>query len=116
MRCNHPGCKSYALKGDPSGLCFWHSPATADRRRKAGKKGGSRGKLPVEVMDINSIKDVRDILAEAISELRASSTESIVAKARALGYLCNVAMVCIEKGELEDRVARLEELLNEKTA
>lgn len=114
MKCAKTGCKSYAMKDDE--FCFWHSPKTAERRRKAGKKGGSKGKLPVQNVDIRSIEDVKHILAEAISELRASSTESVVAKARALGYLCNVAMVCIEKGELEDRVARLEELLNEKTA
>lgn len=116
MQCKKNGCRAYAMKDDPDGLCFWHSDRTKDRRRKAGKRGGSRGKMPVQDVDIQTVDDVRQILSQAISELLSASSESITAKSRAVGYLCSVALVAIEKGSLEDRIAKLEELLSQKTA
>ncbi len=97
------------MKGDP--YCFWHSPQTAERRRQAGRKGGSKGKLQVKGVDIQSVEDVRRVLSEALSELRASPSENVSTKARAIGYLCSIALVALEKGNLEERIARLEDLV-----
>lgn len=113
MKCEHPGCNAYAMKDDPDGLCFWHSPRTAERRRKAGKVGGSKKKLRGESLEIETIADVKRVLVETLTELRGAATENTIGKARAVGYIASILLVTLEKSDLEQRVSRLEELLSD---
>lgn len=110
MRCKHPGCKSHAMKDDPQGLCFWHSPQTAEARKAAGRKGGHRNKAQVEDVDIQSVQDVLKILSEALNELRRCPTDNTLSKCRAIAYMCSIAIPAVEKGELEKRIEALEEI------
>jgi len=111
MNCKQSGCKAPALRDDD--YCFWHSPTTAKKRREAGRRGGKKGRLQVRNVDIQSVEDVRHILSETLSELRSSPAESVTTKARAIGYLCSICLVALEKGDLEERLGKLEELMSE---
>lgn len=113
--CAKTGCKAQSLKDGE--YCFQHSqrPEIVEKRKAARSKGGSRGKLRI-VDRINTIQDVKRIITETLNELRSSPTDNIVAKARAIGYLCGVALTTIEKADLEERIARLEESLAESTS
>lgn len=104
------------MKDDPDGLCFWHSEKTKERRRQAGKVGGSRGKVQRQALEIETIEDVKRILVETITELRGAATENIIGKARAIGYIGNILLVALEKSALEARVSKLEELLKDSIA
>lgn len=109
--CAKDGCKANALTDSDDNYCYQHStkPLVMEKRKRARSKGGSRGKLPVADVTIATVQDVKNIIMEAINGLRSCSSESIVAKSRALGYLCGIALTAIEKGDLEERIAKLEE-------
>jgi len=106
--CSKEGCKANALTDDT--YCFQHSQRSdiIERRKQARSKGGSRGKLRV-VDSINTIQDVKRIIAETLNEVRSCGTDNTVGKARAVGYLCGIALTAIEKGDLEARLSKLEE-------
>ena len=114
VECNKLGCGANSLKDDK--YCFWHSsnPAVVKKRKQARERGGSRGKLQCNDA-IESVADVKRVLTETINELRSSGTQNVVGKARATGYLCSILLVSIEKGDLEERIAKLEELLTTDT-
>ena len=121
MQCKKQGCKAYAMKDpgeDPAaaGFCFWHNPATAERRRKAGKVGGSKSKVHRQSLEIETIEDVKRVLVETLTELRGAATENIIGKVRAVGYIANILLVALEKSDLEARVSKLEELLKDSIA
>jgi len=108
-KCSKNGCKANALTDDT--YCFQHSqkPLVMEKRKAARSKGGSRGKLPVADVTIATVQDVKDIITETLNELRACSSDNIVAKSRAVGYLCGIALTAIEKADMEERIAKLEE-------
>lgn len=114
-RCAREGCGANALKIDS--LCFQHSELKeiVESRDRARKRGGSRGKLRQSDVTIGTVQDVKAIIAETLNDLRSCSTDNIVAKSRAIGYLCGVALTAIEKGDLEERIAKLEEAQTEST-
>lgn len=64
---------------------------------------------------ITSPNHVRQVLSEQINRLRNDNvTSEDIDKARAIGYLSNVALTAIRDGELEQRIRALEEKLKEK--
>lgn len=111
--CAKPGCKAQALTDDQ--YCFSHStkPLIMEKRKRARSKGGSRGKLKMTDVTIATVQDVKDIITETLNELRSCSSDNIVAKSRAVGYLCGIALTAIEKADLEERIAKLEEAQTE---
>ena len=93
--------------------CYFHSvkPEIVKKRQEASARGGKKGKLSPRNDNIESIEDVKHILAETVNELRASPTNNVVSRARAVGYLCSILLVALEKGDMEERIAKLESLL-----
>jgi hypothetical protein len=61
---------------------------------------------------LNSVEGIRRIVLIAI--LDALSMENSMARARTLAYLAQVALRMLEVGEIEERVAALEELAKVK--
>jgi hypothetical protein len=57
---------------------------------------------------LQTARDVIELLQEQVESLRAEMGAETVAKARALGYLANIARKAIETGELSARLDRLE--------
>lgn len=105
-------CGGFAMNG--SDFCFFHDPATADARREAGRKGGSRSKiastkvLPEDTPDIKieSIKDIETLIAATISQVRRGDLAPSVSNA--VCQLINAWTKILEIGELEERMRRLE--------
>ena len=116
--CAKPGCRAHALKDDT--YCFNHSqrPDVIDKRAAARSRGGRRGKVleAAYIESIDSIDDLKQVLADALNELRLCGSENIVGKARAIGYLVNVAAGLLKDGDLEQRLSALEESLAESTS
>jgi hypothetical protein len=107
--CLVDGCKAPVLKNDE--YCYFHSPNTKEQRQKSARRGGNRKKINVDYVPIETVEDIKRLIAETINELRASPTENRISKARAIGYLASVLIDAIEKSDLESRMSELEKLL-----
>ena len=114
MKCEHTGCNAHAMKDDQH--CYFHSqkPEIIKKREEARKRGGQRGKLAVED-DVETVEDVLKLLSDTLNELRSSPAESVVSKSRAIGYLCSILLTALEKNDMEERLCKLEEMLDEST-
>lgn len=119
MRCRaktlHHGEHCNAWAG-ASGYCFAHDPGMAEQRAAARKKGGFNRKTPSGgdmsslPAKVRTMEDVLSVLDFTLSELKQS--ENSVARARCLVSLAGEFRQCIEVGELEQRIQRLEESQN----
>ena len=102
-------CKAYAISG--SDYCFWHSPDTTSRRSQARKKGGLNRRAGKRSnhgpYGIKTVHDVMRILEDTVND--ACGLENSHARARTIGYLCQIAIKGLEVGELEERLGALED-------
>jgi hypothetical protein len=103
-------CRAPASSG---GLCFFH--ANPDKAHILGQIGGrkNRSQLP-EPPALGSLSagDLRDILAEAIQDVR--SKKITPRTAGALAQLCNSLHRVLQTADREARLARLEQQLTEQ--
>lgn len=111
LKCAKKGCRAWAMTNDE--FCFWHSPKTAEKRREAGRRGGSRGKVQKKSDVIETIADIKIVLAESLNELRSCGSTDVVKKSRAVAYVCHVLADIIKDSDLERRLRELEETLSE---
>ena len=103
-------CRAPAGAG---GLCFFH--ANPDKAHTLGQIGGrkNRSQLPEPpAAGTMSVADVRDILVEAIRDVR--SKKITPRTAGALAQLCNSLHRVLPTADLEARLARLEQQLAEQ--
>ena len=107
-------CKGVAI--DSSGLCYAHSPNRANARKRAARKGGQRGGRGRPQADLNALKDRLISLGEDVLEGRVDRADAAVC-----GQLWNTAIGAIrtalkakEVQELDDKIERLEEAIEEK--
>ena len=105
-------CQSWAVDG--SDFCFWHAPELAEKRKLARTNGGKARhgrKLDSDLtgvpVKLESLGDVVTVIEGALTDLLCLETS--VARARAVGSLCSVAIKALEASDLEQRIARLEE-------
>ena len=103
-------CQAAPIKeGD---YCFWHSPENAEESAEARRLGGLRRRREVAVSGaydfagLESVADIRRILEIAV--LDTLGLENSIARARTLAYLAMTAIKLLETGELEERLALLE--------
>jgi len=107
-------CKMRPIKG--SDYCFNHDPAAAAQRAVARKRGGESrhnphaGDLNTIPERISNIQDVRRILDYVRNELL--TLENSIGRNRELRALSETYMRSFEIGELEERIAALEERFN----
>ena len=106
MNCQKPNCKAPALKND--NFCYFHSETTKEQRANSARKGGSRKHKNAADMKIETVADVKAIIAECINELRRANVK-VVARTRAIGYLASIMVDAIEKTDIEARIAELEQ-------
>lgn len=127
LRCKginrHGGpCGGFAL--NDSDYCFAHDPDSAKRRDKARKAGGkARQGRSLQLtwagdehrpnIHILSVEDVKALLERAL--LAEVTLENSHARNKVIGYLCGVALKALEVGEIEERIARLEESIVNST-
>ncbi len=104
-------CQANALLG--STLCFTHNPANAAKRAQARRKGGHNRQTPKgekhKPYSIASADDIMRALTDALNDV--SLTENSHARARSIGYLCQILLKTLEVGEFEKRLEILEQTL-----
>ena len=105
-------CEAYAVAG--SDFCLTHAPERARDRAERNRKGGYAKRAPkpsanVAPPKIESIADVLAIINLVIADLWV--LENTVPRARGLLASCEAAAKALEIGELEARVAVLEDAL-----
>lgn len=104
-------CKNYALTDDD--YCFFHSSKKAKERAEAQRKGGKKALaekrriLKESNIQIDNTSDVVKLLNETINQVRTGEIE--VKIANAVGYLSGICLKAIEQGDIEERLAALEE-------
>ena len=106
-------CRSAPLQdGD---LCFWHSPEHAEEAAEARRLGGLRRRREKITSGaygfegLGSAEDIRRLLEVAVVDTLA--LDNSIARARTLAYLAQVSVKLLETGEVEERVAALEQTL-----
>jgi len=107
------GCGAPAMRGET--FCLFHSPAHEEEAAEARRLGGLRRRkektlaFAYELEGLRTVPAVQRLLE--IATLDALALENSVARVRALTYLCQTALKCLEVGELEERLDRLETVL-----
>jgi hypothetical protein len=105
-------CKARPLKGGR--YCFWHDPNRAVARKEAGRTGGQRRRartLPSETADfrVSDASSIVDLLSRTVNQTLRGEVDPKVANA--IGYLSGVILRAREQGEIEERAAKIEEIL-----
>ena len=95
-----------------SDFCLFHDPAHAETVQEARKAGGQRRKREVTLAtayDFDGLTSVHEIrrLVE-VAAFDAWGLDNNISRVRALGYLAQVAVTLLEKGEIEERLAAIE--------
>lgn len=122
-------CASTNAQGEPCGMaplrgsqfCWAHDPGTrsaaAAARRRAGRSrardraGGGDVEWPeqVQLSTPAAVLEAVELVVRAETLLPNSSRRN-----RTIGYLLRVALAAVETGELADRLAALEQLLDRR--
>jgi len=103
-------CRAAPVQGER--YCFMHAPKykreAAEARRVGGLHRRREGTLATVYAyeGLGSVEQIRRLVEVAATDVLGQ--ESSLARARALGYLAQVAVGLLEKGELEARLAALE--------
>jgi hypothetical protein len=106
-------CRMAPVAGSDPALCFTHSPARAPERARARKRGGEARRTPVlyalgpEALPLRDVASIQQLLETTVHETRALPPGH--ERSRAIGSLLMLALKALETGELEARLAALEE-------
>ena len=86
-----------------------HKTGASEARRLGGLRRKRESTLAgvYDVEGLSSVVQIRRLVEIAVTD--SLSLENSVARSRTLGFLAQVAMTLLEKGELEERVAALEQ-------
>ena len=106
-------CRAWKVHG--SDYCFFHDPAKAAERTAAQSAGGQNGRAAVLPSDtpshtVKTAVDVIDLLGETINQARTGALDPRVANC--IGYLSGIILKAVEQGELDERLAALEEIVS----
>ncbi|MCX5999095.1 MAG: hypothetical protein NTU41_05735 [Chloroflexi bacterium] len=98
-----------------SEFCIMHAPEHAREMQEARRLGGLRSKREVtirgayEFEPLDSVDGIRRLIEVAVLDTLA--LDNSVARNRTLAYLAQIALRTLEVGELEQRVAMLEQAM-----
>lgn len=120
-------CKGKLRSGKPcpnaagkSNYCFVHDPAQGKERAEARKRGGQRRRVPHGGNADSIPKQVRtldDVLAVLdYSLVEALPMENSIQRGRLLVQIAHAFIEAIKTGELEQRLAAVEQLLKRDKA
>lgn len=73
-----------------------------------------RGVRPPAPRQLQTVQDVIDLLQEQVEAIRCESCAGPLEKARAIGYLANIARRAIETGPLAQRLEILKNVLENR--
>lgn len=114
VKSNKEPCQAKCMTG--SDYCYWHNPDMAAKRAEARKKGGqnrragkqgTRGRYSIKTTD-----EILRALEDALND--ACGLENSHARARTIGYLCQISLKALEVGTLEERLKALEQKVFQK--
>ena len=94
-------------------FCLMHSPERVKEVQEARRLGGLRRRRESTISSayqfdsLNSVEGIRRIVEVAVLDTLAM--ENSIARSRTLAYLAQVALRTLEIGDLETRIADLEE-------
>jgi len=116
-QCKHvkaDGTRCRARKVHASAYCFFHDPARAAERAAARQAGGRKGKAAVLPPDtplrpVRTAGDVIELLGETIHQVRTGTLDPRVGNC--IGYLSAIVLKATEQGEMEQRLAALENIV-----
>ena len=106
-------CRAAPLRD--SEFCLMHSPDHAKEVQEARRLGGLRRKREATVVGayefdgLSTVDGIRRLLEVAV--LDTLGMENSIARSRTLAYLAQVALRTLEVGDLEQRIAALEEIV-----
>jgi hypothetical protein len=98
-----------------SDYCWAHDPANAEAAAEARRMGGLRRKREGTVAEayhfagLSHVKDIRRLIEIAVPDTL--GMENSLQRSRTLAYLAQTALKSLEVGEVQDRLAVLEELV-----
>lgn len=106
-------CRAPTMAGAP--FCFFHDPSKAKERAEARRAGGratAAAVLPADTPDhpIRTTADIVNLLAETINQVRRGEIDTRIANT--VGYLAGICLKAFEQGEIEQRLAALEMIVN----
>jgi len=82
----------------------------AQRRRRAGERKARRETLPeLAELRYQTARDVLELLSSQVQAVESDADLGTVERARCIGYLAGLLLRAVEQGDLEDRLAQLEE-------
>lgn len=87
--------------------------ACKESARRHRTRCATEKKRKTKARRIKTADDVRRVLVEAVNAVREIKADPIV-KGRAVGYLCGVILKALEVGDLEERIVRLEQSIEER--
>jgi hypothetical protein len=99
-------------------FCWVHSPEHVKEVQEARKLGGIRRRREstlskaYQFESLTSVAGIRRIVELAVYDTLVM--ENSIARSRTLAYLAQVALHTLEMGDLEERIAALEELIQGK--
>lgn len=111
---NGERCRAPALKG--SGFCFSHDPNSKGKKAMAVKKGGLAKKKFLlsneEEIVLRTARDAKNFLAMVINGVWTGKIPATPV-ANSLGFLVRCFLDAYEKSEIEKRLERIEEKMEE---
>src|SRR6266498_3108894 len=99
-------CRAAPLRG--SEYCIFHDPEHAEVVQEARRAGGQRRRREAtlatafDFQGLASVIEIRRLIEVAAFD--ALGLENNISRVRALGYLAQVAVTLLEKGEIEERL------------
>ena len=103
-------CRAAPLReGD---FCVFHDPEHAEVVQEARRAGGQRRKREATIataydfQGLTSVQEIRRLIEVAAFD--ALNLDNNISRVRALGYLAQVSVTLLEKGELEERLQAVE--------
>ena len=119
MRCkelkkNNQQCQANAMIGDK--FCYLHNPEISKEDKifyqsKGGRANTIKANLPLEQLEISEPKDSVTLIVQTINELRSGKIE--VRMANCLGVLSGHLVRAFELIDLEQRLRKLEQAVND---
>jgi len=97
-------------------FCLWHSPEHAKEVQESRRLGGLRRKREVltsgayELQGLETVAGVRRLLEIAVLDTLA--LENSISRNRTLAYLVMAALKALEAGDMEQRIAALEQAVH----
>src|SRR5687768_12595409 len=98
-----------------SGYCIWHDPERQEEAAEARKLGGQRRRKErviagaFDFEGLGSVESIRRLVE--VAAVDTLGLENSVARARTLAYLAQTARQLLETGELEERMAAVESVI-----